>query len=622
MFEADVTDVNGVGAIGGLGLEPAGGAIPLTGTNNPLTGGMSPEVLMVPTLGAESYDNFIIGPESLATGPPIEANDPTIAETISEAVEVAIAHLNKFAADPNFEAKMDAAFGDNWDQETVENLKEDWMEGQINLPPVEVISSGKIDGASGAFAGATNTIYLSRELLLENVDTPDAVADVLLEEFGHYVDARINVVDAVGDEGDIFSAVVQGKELSESYLAAVRSEDDTAVVTIDGEEVAIEMKQKWNYWAYKNWQDDWGNKKKADWKGKASFSINGYVKDWGENIGDYFLLEGTTTEKFRANKTYIFNLDAGDDEGIRIAVKAPGKKSKYQWITPVDDLGNGDWVQFGDGTSKQYAFTPTKTGRYSVQFQYFETEGDASVDISWEVAKKEPATDPGNSLKTAYNVGNLGSKTRRFEEFVGPGDEVDNYRFTLSDTSDVSLSLNDLNDYAYVNLIYDNGTVDGYTVNWNGTSSRATINETLGKGTYFVNVNTDGNTRYTLEMAAERSPSNTTRDPGNTLKGAYNVGNLGSRTRSFKEFVGVSDSEDNYRFTLSDTRDVSVSLNGLSEYAYVNLIYDDGTVDGYTVNWDGTSSQATINETLGRGTYFVNVNSDENTNYTLTLSAE
>jgi hypothetical protein len=55
---------------------------------------------------------------------------------------------------------------------------------------------------------------------------PAAVADVLLEEIGHSVDARLNVTDSPGDEGAIFAAVVQGKELSEGELQGLKSEDD------------------------------------------------------------------------------------------------------------------------------------------------------------------------------------------------------------------------------------------------------------------------------------------------------------------------------------------------------------------------------------------------------------
>ncbi|TAG18659.1 MAG: hypothetical protein EAZ39_11065, partial [Oscillatoriales cyanobacterium] len=99
----------------------------------------------------------------------------------------------------------------------------------------------EINGALGAFAAATGKIYLSREFLAKNAGNVTAVAGVLLEEFGHFVDSQINTVDAIGDEGEIFSDLVQGKALSQGELAALKGEDDSAIVVLDGELRAIEQ---------------------------------------------------------------------------------------------------------------------------------------------------------------------------------------------------------------------------------------------------------------------------------------------------------------------------------------------------------------------------------------------
>ncbi|MEG3844960.1 PA14 domain-containing protein, partial [Microcoleus sp. herbarium14] len=60
------------------------------------------------------------------------------------------------------------------------------------------------------------------------------------EEIGHSVDARLNVTDSPGDEGAIFGAVVQGKELTQDELQGLKSEDDRQVVAIDGQQYLIE----------------------------------------------------------------------------------------------------------------------------------------------------------------------------------------------------------------------------------------------------------------------------------------------------------------------------------------------------------------------------------------------
>jgi hypothetical protein len=149
--------------------------------------------------------------------------------------------LSKFAAAPDFVAKMNLAFGENWDAAGAKALAEGWFNGDFSdIPSVKVVSSAEIAGANGAFAATTDTIYLSKEFLAQNAANPAAVADVLLEEIGHSVDARLNVTDSPGDEGAIFAAVVQGKELSQGELQGLKSEDDTATVLLDGHQYLVE----------------------------------------------------------------------------------------------------------------------------------------------------------------------------------------------------------------------------------------------------------------------------------------------------------------------------------------------------------------------------------------------
>lgn len=109
------------------------------------------------------------------------------------------------------------------------------------LPKLEIWSAAEINGANGAFARATNTIYLSREFLSQNPTNPNAVSNVLLEEIGHYIDSRLNTSDAVGDEGEIFSSLVQGQTVSSQQLQTLKTEDDSAVVNLNGQSVAVEQ---------------------------------------------------------------------------------------------------------------------------------------------------------------------------------------------------------------------------------------------------------------------------------------------------------------------------------------------------------------------------------------------
>jgi len=228
-------------------LEPTKAIIPQLDANRVLTGGASQEV-NIPTLTPEAYDNIILPDAALtpmASGASTDSNtslpDSSVDLLTGQAMSEVYGDLSKFAAGPDFVAKMNLAFGENWDAAGAKALAEGWFHGDFSdIPPVKVVSSAEIAGANGAFAAATNTIYLSKEFLTQNAANPAAVADVLLEEIGHSVDARLNVTDSPGDEGAIFSRVVQGKDLSQGELQGLKSEDDTATVAIDGHKYLVE----------------------------------------------------------------------------------------------------------------------------------------------------------------------------------------------------------------------------------------------------------------------------------------------------------------------------------------------------------------------------------------------
>jgi RHS repeat-associated protein len=152
--------------------------------------------------------------------------------TVQEALQIAKNHLKNFALSPNFKTQMQIALG---------NLK-NWATTDLrDFPKIEVRPGAEINQAKGAFAAARNTIYLSQELVDQNRGNVDDIASVLLEEYGHYLDSQVNPIDSPGDEGAIFADLVQGKELSQGELAALKTEDDSAIVVLDGEKVGIEQ---------------------------------------------------------------------------------------------------------------------------------------------------------------------------------------------------------------------------------------------------------------------------------------------------------------------------------------------------------------------------------------------
>jgi len=149
--------------------------------------------------------------------------------------------LQSFAGKPDFEAEMELAFGNSYDAEKADVLKAAWSGGDLGfLPKIEILNRDLINGAKGAFAGETETIYLARDFVRENLGDVGEIIPVIVEEFGHYLDGEINSIDAPGDEGEIFASFVLGEELSLPEFWGMKVEDDGAIGFLDGRMVSIE----------------------------------------------------------------------------------------------------------------------------------------------------------------------------------------------------------------------------------------------------------------------------------------------------------------------------------------------------------------------------------------------
>ena len=72
-----------------------------------------------------------------------------------------------------------------------------------DLPPIEVLPGDAMAGAMGAYASATETIYLNRNWL--NKTSTAAVQAVLTEELGHHLDQLLSEKDTQGDEREVFA---------------------------------------------------------------------------------------------------------------------------------------------------------------------------------------------------------------------------------------------------------------------------------------------------------------------------------------------------------------------------------------------------------------------------------
>ncbi|WP_017292639.1 hypothetical protein [Geminocystis herdmanii] len=147
--------------------------------------------------------------------------------------------LLKASLNPSLDTTLTTAFGDNYNVTVANNIFSSWSNGNFsNLPKIEILSPTEINGAQGAYSATNNTIYLSSSLI--ESQSLKQIRNVLLEEYGHFIDAQINDTDTPGDEGEIWRNLVLNRKMSTAQLDTLRSENDWGTITVDGQILNVE----------------------------------------------------------------------------------------------------------------------------------------------------------------------------------------------------------------------------------------------------------------------------------------------------------------------------------------------------------------------------------------------
>jgi Ca2+-binding RTX toxin-like protein len=165
--------------------------------------------------------------------------DADLISSLEKSLILAQDQLQQFANSSEFSQQLAIAFGTSANGLA---LQTDWLSGDYSiLSHIEVRPGAKLGGVKGAYGSETDRIYLSQDFLLANQNNPEALAAVLLEEVGHRLDTRLNTVDSLGDEGAIFSRVVQNIATSDTQLAQLHAVDDRSIIVQNGQQIQIEQ---------------------------------------------------------------------------------------------------------------------------------------------------------------------------------------------------------------------------------------------------------------------------------------------------------------------------------------------------------------------------------------------
>ncbi|MCB8884148.1 hypothetical protein ACELLULO517_28340, partial [Acidisoma cellulosilytica] len=165
----------------------------------------------------------------------------------------------------------------------------------------------------------------------------------------------------------------------------------------------------------------------------------------------------------------------------------------------------------------------------------------------------------GSSLASAQNLGTLGTVSTTQSGWIGAIASNDYYSFTLSDLSSVALKFSGLsNNGAYLYVLDASGNQVGYATPTYDPAQPITLNLNLAAGHYFILVQDSSNTAYTLTATSDGVTGTApVAISGTTLSTANLLGALTSAPVVLSDFVGSSEPNGWYQFTLGSLSDVS-----------------------------------------------------------------
>ena len=146
--------------------------------------------------------------------------------------------FSNFITNPNANDWLGIAYGDNYQINLAQSLLQSQINDGFKDVQISVINSEILGNANGAYAESINTIFLGNEFI--NSNSTEVIAQVITEEFGHFLDAQINETDSQGDEGEIFAKLVFNQSLTPEELNSLKAENDHGIIQFNDHFINIE----------------------------------------------------------------------------------------------------------------------------------------------------------------------------------------------------------------------------------------------------------------------------------------------------------------------------------------------------------------------------------------------
>lgn len=289
------------------------------------------------------------------------------------------------------------------------------------------------------------------------------------------------------------------------------------------------------------------------------------------------------------------------------------------------ELRDGDGGTLGSsaagGSDDEHVTAVVAAGTYYLVITSYGDDTPYRLSVSGTPGEEPPPDSAGSSQSDARDLGDVTGTGAEAGDWVGPADSSDYYSFRITERQAVTIGLDGLSADADINL---EGPDDSYLLSGTNTDTEAeALTATLDPGTYYLNVYPAGSeaTEYRVTVSGAAAAPPPPDHAGNTPEQAGTIERVGPQPVSVKDWVGFTDRDDYWRFTLVNRADVTIRLTMDQGDADIDLLRASDQESLISGAESGTDPEE-LKLRLDPGTYLLRVYSYQgDTPYTLEAKA-
>ena len=296
---------------------------------------------------------------------------------LSTASQIAKQKLSIFFSRPDYTSQLQVAFGETFTSANATTFLSTWKNpntGFSNFPTIKILPLAQLAGSIAVYSIVDRTVFISKELLESNSNNPEVIANVLLEEIGHYIAANIASSEPLGDEGEIFSALVQNKVLTAAELDRMRSDDDLFALGIVNTNFDYSTKP-----VIRNFWDSIGQWNATAWESAATWNTTVWTNASTWTPETWESVSQWSDATWTASKTW----------------------TPETWSAPFASLLDVKITEGNIGRKTlEFKITLSKASDRKIQFKYSSIDGTAIAGQDYLAVNATLIFNPGETLKS------------------------------------------------------------------------------------------------------------------------------------------------------------------------------------------------------------------------------